>query len=76
KTLERAVLSAQAQTAAVEIIIVDDASPDGTLALAQRMAADDPRITVLAQAQNGGPAAARNRAIAESTAPWLAVLDS
>lgn len=76
KTLERAVLSAQAQDAAVEIIIVDDASPDGTLALAQKLAEGDPRIKVLAQAQNGGPAAARNRAIAESTAPWLAVLDS
>lgn len=76
KTLERAVLSAQAQTAPVEIIIVDDASPDGTLALAEKLAEGDPRIKVLAQAQNGGPAAARNRAIAESTAPWLAVLDS
>ncbi|MEL6641668.1 MAG: glycosyltransferase family 2 protein [Pseudomonadota bacterium] len=76
KTLERAVVSAQAQSVPVEIIIVDDASPDDTLALAKRLAADDPRITVLAQTENGGPAAARNRAIAQSTAPWLTVLDS
>jgi len=54
-TLERAVVSAQAQTVPVDIIIVDDASPDGTLALAQKLAADDPRITVLAQENNGGP---------------------
>ena len=76
KTLERAVASAQAQSVPVEIFIVDDASPDGTLALAQKLAADDPRITVLAQAENGGPAKARNRAVAESTAPWITVLDS
>ncbi len=76
KTLERAIVSAQAQTVPVEIIVVDDASPDGTLALAQKLAGEDPRITVLAQPENGGPAAARNRAIAESTAPWLTVLDS
>lgn len=76
KTLERCVLSAQTQQVPVEIIIVDDASPDGTLDLAQQMAAIDPRIKVLAQAKNGGPAAARNRAIEESTAPWLTVLDS
>lgn len=76
KTLERSIVSAQAQTVPVEIIVVDDASPDGTLALAQKLAGEDPRITVLAQPENGGPAAARNRAIAESTAPWLTVLDS
>lgn len=75
-TLERAVASAQAQTVPVEIVIIDDASPDSTLALAQKLAADDPRITVLAQAQNGGPAKARNRAIAETDSTWVTVLDS
>ena len=75
-TLERAVVSAQAQTVPVDIIIVDDASPDGTLALAQKLAADDPRITVLAQENNGGPAKARNRAIAETDSKWITVLDS
>lgn len=75
-TLQRAVESAQKQTIPVEIVIVDDASTDGTLALAQQMAKRDPRITVLAQQKNGGPAAARNRAFETIDAHWITILDS
>lgn len=75
-TILRAVDSALAQTLPVEVVVVDDASPDGTAALVERRAAADPRLRLLRQAVNRGPAAARNRAIEASRAPWVAVLDA
>lgn len=77
ETLEASVASALAQRdVALEVIVVDDASRDGTLALAQRLAAADPRVRALGLAQNGGPAAARNAALAEARGEWVAVLDA
>ncbi|MEM8851912.1 MAG: glycosyltransferase family 2 protein [Pseudomonadota bacterium] len=76
QTLARAIDSAVAQTIPVEVIVVDDASTDGTAALADRLAAEAPAVQVLRQARNAGPSAARNRAITESRAPWIAVLDA
>lgn len=75
-TIERAMRSACAQTVPVEVIVVDDCSTDGTYAVAQELGRGDPRVRVLRQEKNTGPAAARNRAIAESSAPWIAVLDA
>lgn len=76
-TIERAVESALAQVdVALEVIVVDDASTDDTAARAQALAQIDPRVRVLRQPVNGGPAEARNRAIAESAAQWLTVLDA
>ena len=75
-TLARAVESVLAQNVPVEVIIVDDASPDGTFAEARRLAEADVRVTALRQEQNGGPSAARNRALTASSTPWVTVLDS
>lgn len=75
-TILRAVESALAQSLPVEVVVVDDASGDGTAAVVEARAESEPRLTLLRQAENGGPAAARNRAIDESHAPWIAVLDS
>lgn len=47
-----------------EIVIIDDGSTDGTLALAQRFASNDSRIRVVSQ-PNAGVAAARNRGLRE-----------
>jgi succinoglycan biosynthesis protein ExoU len=57
-------------------VVVDDASTDSTVDAAR--AADDGsgRLEVVAQPANAGPAAARNRAIALSTAPVIAILDA
>lgn len=76
KTVARAVASALAQPEVAEVMVVDDVSRDGTVAAAQ--AADDGsgRLRILRQSVNAGPSAARNRAMAESRAPWLAVLDA
>jgi glycosyltransferase involved in cell wall biosynthesis len=77
ETLERTVASVLAQDFDDwELIIVDDASSDDSLAIAEDAAAADPRIRVLAQAANAGPSAARNRAIAAARGAYLAFLDA
>jgi len=75
--LARSVESALAQRdVALEVIVIDDASPDGTADLADQLAARDSRVSVLRMAENGGPAAARNAGIAQARGDWIAVLDS
>lgn len=75
-TIGRAVLSALAQPEVAEVIVVDDASRDATIA--QARAADDgsDRLSILALPANRGPSAARNAAIDASRAPFLAILDA
>ncbi|MGE3623450.1 MAG: glycosyltransferase family 2 protein [Bdellovibrionales bacterium] len=76
-TIGRAIESAQCQTLGdIEIIIADDASTDGTYEFVQSLAAADPRIRALKLPNNGGPAAARNAAMAAAAGDWVAVLDA
>lgn len=75
--LEQAVASALVSSGvSVEVVIVDDASPDGTTALAQRLAARDGRVIASRLESNGGPSAARNRAIGLASGRFIAVLDA
>ena len=60
----------------LEIIVVDDGSNDSTLALAQRAAADDVRITVLTQSHSGKPAIARNRGLSLARGQFVSFLDA
>jgi succinoglycan biosynthesis protein ExoU len=75
-TIGRAIRSALAQKRVGQVIVVDDASTDGTAAAAR--AADDGsgRLVVLGLARNSGPARARNMAIERSTSPYICVLDA
>ncbi|MEM6486654.1 MAG: glycosyltransferase family 2 protein [Pseudomonadota bacterium] len=74
--LPRALESVLQQTLTdFEIIVVDDASTDGTHAVASRYA-DDSRVRVVRQPQNGGAAAARNRGIVEARGRYVAFQDS
>ena len=76
-TLARSVHSALAQeTCPLEVIVVDDASPDGTARIARDLMREDPRVRVLGLERNGGPAAARNAAIEAARGDWLVILDS
>lgn len=60
-----------------EIVIVDDASSDDTLEIAEhRSAADSSRISVVALKENDGPYHARRIAIAQSRGRYLLFLDS
>ena len=75
--LERAVRSALASRhIEVEVIIVDDASTDGTRALADRLIAADPRILAAGLTLNGGPSAARNKGFSMARGRFVAVLDA
>ena len=77
ETLGQAIESALGQDGlTVEVVVVDDASTDGTLPLAERLATGEPRLTVLAQPRNAGPSAARNRGLEASRAPFVTILDS
>lgn len=71
-----AVASALAQQETAEVIVVDDASGDDTLEVAKQADDGSGRLKLIQQDQNQGPSAARNRAIAESMAPIIALLDS
>jgi teichuronic acid biosynthesis glycosyltransferase TuaG len=59
-----------------EMLVIDDASSDGTAALAERRAAADPRIRLLRQGQRRGVAAARNAGLAEARGRFVAFLDA
>lgn len=75
-TLEKAVASIQWQTFADwELVIVDDGSSDGTLALARRLAAGDARIRVVA-ADHSGRGGARNVAVEAAAADLMVHCDS
>lgn len=76
-TLPSAVASALSQVdVLVEVIVVDDASPDDTADVADALAAEDDRVIVIRQSENGGPGAARNAGFAAATGDWVAVLDA
>jgi succinoglycan biosynthesis protein ExoU len=76
RTIGRAVGSALAEPEVAEVVVVDDASQDDTAAMAR--AADDntARLSVIRLDINRGPAAARNLAIAQSSAPLIGILDA
>lgn len=75
-TIARAVNSALRQSHVTEVIVVDDASRDGTAATARRCDDGSGRLSVIVVERNGGPSAARNRALAHSRASIFCVLDS
>jgi CDP-glycerol glycerophosphotransferase len=58
-----------------EAILVDDDSPDGCLAIAERYAARDPRFRVVRR-PNGGLGAARNTGIRAARGKYLTFVDS
>ncbi|CAA7621705.1 glycosyltransferase family A protein [Magnetospirillum sp. UT-4] len=75
-TIGRALASIRAQTVPPrEVIVVDDGSTDDTLAAARAVDLGPTRLRLFRQ-RNSGAGAARNRAVAESAATWLAFLDA
>jgi glycosyltransferase involved in cell wall biosynthesis len=60
----------------LELIVSDDASTDDSARIIDEAIADDPRIRLIRSAQNSGPAAARNKALALARGAWIAVMDS
>ncbi len=54
-----------------ELIVVDDASPDGSRAIVERFVAADPRIRLETHAQNRGLSAARNTGLAAARGEYV-----
>jgi succinoglycan biosynthesis protein ExoO len=60
----------------LEIVVVDDASSDNTVAVLEDWCARDHRVRLLRAEVNGGPARARNLALEAARGTWIAVLDA
>ncbi|MCP1677142.1 glycosyltransferase involved in cell wall biosynthesis [Natronocella acetinitrilica] len=76
RLLPRAIRSVLTQPAGdIELLVVDDGSSDGSLAIAQDYASSDPRVKVLNQS-NQGVSSARNSGLREARGDWVALLDS
>ncbi len=75
--IRETIASVQAQTVADwELIVVDDCSRDETVSIVRGCADRDSRIRLIEQEKNGGPAAARQRALDAARARYIAFLDS
>lgn len=75
--IERAIQSVFAsKDVNVEVVAVDDASPDGTINKLRDLASTNPRIIVDQLAENSGPSAARNRALELSSGRYVSILDA
>lgn len=77
KFIHRAVDSALAQTVPItEVLVIDDASTDGTTERVRQLATRDSRIRLIELTRNGGPSAARNAGLDLAAGDWIAVLDA
>jgi succinoglycan biosynthesis protein ExoO len=77
KHLSAAIQSVLDQTLAeLELIVVDDASTDASVAIVEDAAARDRRVRLIVQPNNAGPGAARNRGLAAARGRYVAVFDS
>jgi glycosyltransferase involved in cell wall biosynthesis len=75
--IEATIASVKAQTyPSWEMIVVDDCSQDDTCSNVAKFMAHDPRIKLVRQEKNGGPAAARNAALEAANGKYIAFLDS
>ncbi len=75
KFLDKLILSCVNQSYRnIEIILVDDGSPDGSGKICDRYAAQDNRIKVIHKA-NGGACEARNVGLARACGDWIVIVD-
>ncbi len=60
----------------LRVLVIDDGSCDGTLAVAQALALEDPRVELVAQQPNQGKAAALNAGLARTQTAVVISLDA
>jgi len=76
-TLARAIESVRGQTLRdLEIIVVDDASPDKSWDLISEQMQKDDRVRAVRNKTNRGKSISMNRALSIARGRWLAVLDA
>ena len=74
--LEGCLASIRAQThPALQVVLVDDGSTDGSGALCDEEASRDQRLEVVHQ-RNAGPSAARNRGLERARGTWVLFVDA
>lgn len=76
KTIEKAINSALIQDCISEVIVVDDASTDGTVGVVKSLQKNNNDLILLEEEKNSGPSLARNKAINISKGEWITILDS
>lgn len=75
--ISRAVTSVLTQSLNdIEVIVVDDASSDGTPEIIAHLGSSDTRLSLMRCEVNRGPSAARNAGIATARGAWIAILDA
>lgn len=75
-TIAAAISSALREPEVGEVIVVDDASTDDTPRAVTRADDGSGRLSMIRFDQNRGPAHARNAAFAQSTSPFVSILDA
>ena len=60
----------------IEIILVDNASTDDSIDIAQRFAINEPRLRIVELKSESGPSQARNAGLAVARGRWVAIFDS
>jgi succinoglycan biosynthesis protein ExoO len=60
----------------LEVLFIDDASTDRSVAIARAVATTDSRLRVLTLPSNAGPGAARNHALGIARGAWVSIVDS
>lgn len=74
--LRKCTTSILSQTFAdLELLLIDDGSPDGSGVLCDQIAQEDPRVRVFHQ-ENGGVSSARNLGMAQAQGTYLAFADA
>lgn len=72
----RAIRSVLRQQGVVfEVVVVDDASTDGTAGIVRSIAQEDARVRYFYRERNEGPGKARNFAVVQAKGEYIAVLD-
>ncbi len=73
----QAVESALAQPETLEVILVEDASPDGSLRVCEALAKAHPAVRLFRHmGRPRGPGASRNRGLREARGEWIVCLDA
>lgn len=77
RTMRKSIESVLQQTMGrLELILVDDASRDGSASIIERFVRHDPRVKAIRQPANAGVAEARNAGLRAASGTHIALLDS